>query len=325
MKYRRFGRTGIEVSELILGAGNVSGLYTGSDREAQRQLLRRALDGGINWIDTAFRYGKGKSEEALGILLKEMKEKPYISTKVGIEPDELNDIPGAIERNLKASLKRLRRKSVDIYQLHNRIGSKVDGRLIAVEHLLGKNGVAEGMRRMQEQGLCKFIGITALGETSAVHDVVRSGVFDTAQVYYNMLNPSAAHAMPPAWTGQNFDRLIEACREQDMGIIVIRAFAAGVLATDTRHGRESMITADTDLDMETKKAHAVFDLLGNGNGSRAQTALRFALSNPYISCVDTGVADLDQLEQALGASVLGELPDEAFRALGSLYKTNFER
>ncbi|MEX2451432.1 MAG: aldo/keto reductase [Rhodospirillales bacterium] len=324
MKYRRFGRTGIEVSELILGAGNVSGLYTGEDRDTQQRLLRRALDGGINWIDTAFRYGKGKSEEALGELLQDVDETPYVSTKVGIEPDELNDIPGVIERNLVASLTRLRRESVDLYQLHNRIGSKVDGRLIAVEHVLGKNGVAEGMRRIQEQGLCKFIGITALGETPAVHEVVRSGVFDTAQVYYNMLNPSAAQAMPAAWTGQNFDRLIEACREQDMGIIVIRAFAAGVLATDRRHGRESMITSDADLESETKKAHAVFARLGNGHGSRAQTALRFALSNPYISCVDAGVADLDQLEQALGASVLGKLPDEAFRALGSLYKTNLK-
>ena len=83
MKYRAFGKTGLEVSEIILGAGNVSGLYTGEDAETQRNLLKQALEGGINWIDTAFRYGKGKSEEALGELLPEINADPYVSTKVG--------------------------------------------------------------------------------------------------------------------------------------------------------------------------------------------------------------------------------------------------
>jgi aryl-alcohol dehydrogenase-like predicted oxidoreductase len=139
-----------------------------------------------------------------------------------------------------------------------------------------------------------------------------------------MLNPSAAHAMPAAWTGQDFGGLIEACRDRDMGIIVIRAFAAGVLATDTRHGRESMITSGTDLESEAEKARAVFAALGEGYGSRAQTAVRFVLSNPDISCVDTGIADLDQLEEALGAAGLGALPSEASGRLGALYKTNFK-
>lgn len=325
MKYRQFGQTGIEVSEIILGAGNVSGLYTGEDAETQRQLLKRALDGGINWIDTAFRYGKGKSEEALGELLPEIDADPYVSTKVGIEPDELNDIPGAIERALHGSLKRLRRESVDLFQLHNRIGSKVDGRLLTVEHVLGKGGVAEGMQRMKDQGLTKFSGITALGETPCVHEVIESGAFDSAQVYYNMLNPSAGQQMPAAWTGQNFDDMIGACKKHNVAVIVIRSFAAGVLATDKRHGRESMITADTDIDSEIQKAQAVFDVLGGEHGTRAQTAVRFALSNPDIACIDVGVASMDQLDQALGAVDRGALPKPAIEQLGSLYKTNFGR
>ena len=323
MKHRKFGKTGLEVSEIILGAGNVSGLYTGEDADTQRQLLKQALDGGLNWIDTAFRYGKGKSEEALGELLSEIDADPYISTKVGIEPDELDDIPGAIERGLHGSLKRLRRESVDLFQLHNRIGSKVDGRLLTVEHVLGKGGVAEGMQRMQDQGLTKFTGITALGETPCVREVVESGAFDSAQVYYNMLNSSAGQSMPPAWTGQDFENLIGICKANDVAVIVIRSFAAGVLATDQRHGRESMITADTDIDSETQKAQAVFDILGDDLGTRAQMALRFVLSNPDISCIDAGVASMDQLEQALGAVDRGKLPNTAIEQLGSLYKTNF--
>jgi D-threo-aldose 1-dehydrogenase len=323
MKYRVFGKTGLEVSEIILGAGNVSGLYTGGDAETQRNLLKRSLEGGINWIDTAFRYGKGKSEEALGELLPEIDADPYISTKVGIEPDELDDIPGAIERGLHGSLKRLRRESVDLFQLHNRIGSKVDGRVLTVEHVLGKGGVVEGMQRMKDQGLTKFSGITAMGETSCVHEVVESGSFDSAQVYYNILNPSAGQGMPPAWTGQNFDNLIGACKKNSVAVIVIRSFAAGVLATDQRHGRESMIVADTKLEDEIQKASAVFDVFGDEHGTRAQTAVRFALSNPDIACIDVGVANMDQLEQALGAVDWGALPGEALTQLSVLNETNF--
>jgi D-threo-aldose 1-dehydrogenase len=324
MKYRKFGLTGLDVSEVILGAGNVSGLYTGDDAETQRDLLKQALEGGINWIDTAYRYGKGKSESALGELLPEIDADPYISTKVGIEPDELDDIPGAIERSLHGSLERLRRDTVELFQLHNRIGSKVDGRLLTVEHVLGKNGVVEGMQRMQDQGLTKFIGITALGETPCIRDVIGSGAFNSAQVYYNMLNPSAGENMPPDWkSGQDFENIIKLCTEKNVAVIVIRSFAAGVLATDQRHGRESMITADTELDAEIRNAQAIFNVLGDEYGTRGQTAVRFALSNPDISCIDVGVATKDQLQQTLDAVESGPLPIKALNQLGALYKTNF--
>jgi len=323
MKYRMFGQTGIKVSEIILGAGNISGLYTGDDAETQRRLFQKALDSDINWIDTAFRYGNGKSETALGRLLPETDHTPHLSTKIGIDPEDLDDIPGAIEKGMRSSLERLGRESVDLLQLHNRIGSKVDGRLLTVEHVLGPNGVAEGMQRMKEQGLTRLTGITALGKTDAVRQLIDSGAFDSAQIYYNMLNPSAGQDMPAAWTGQNFDGLISACKANGTAIIVIRSFAAGVLATEQRHGRESIITSDADLGSEVKKAQAVFDALGDEHGTRAQTALRFALSQPDISCVDVGVASMDELEQALGAVARGPLPQTALDQLQQLYATNF--
>jgi len=324
MKHRRFGQTDKEVSEIILGAGNISGLFTGDDAKTQRRLFERTLESGINWIDTAFRYGNGKSEDALGPLLQATDHTPTVSTKVGLDPEDLDDIPAAIEKGLRASLSRLRRDSVDLLQLHNRIGSKVDGRLLTVDHVLGPGGVAEGMNRVKELGLTELSGITALGETGPIHEVIDSGVFDSAQIYYNMLNPSAGQDMPPAWTGQNFSKLIDACAANGTAIIVIRSFAAGVLATEKRHGRESIITSGTDLESEILKAQAVFRKLGNEHGTRAQTALRFALSNPKISCVDVGVANLDQLEQAVEAVARGPLPTSALDQLQELYETNFD-
>ena len=74
MKYRRFGRTGLQVSELVFGGGFVGGILLHQDDETKRTAIRRALDGGINWIDTAASYGNGKSEEALGWLLREIDE-----------------------------------------------------------------------------------------------------------------------------------------------------------------------------------------------------------------------------------------------------------
>src|SRR6185503_10656764 len=96
MKYRRFGRTGLQVSEVVVGAGYVGGIVILADDDTRRRVLRRALDAGINWIDTAPGYGQGRSEEALGWLLAEVADKPYLSTKVRLDLAKLADIPGEI-------------------------------------------------------------------------------------------------------------------------------------------------------------------------------------------------------------------------------------
>ena len=85
MRYRPFGKTGLEVSELVFGGGWVGGILIHQDDATKLQAIRRALEGGINWIDTAPSYGAGKSEEALGWLLKEVDQQPYLSTKVGLD------------------------------------------------------------------------------------------------------------------------------------------------------------------------------------------------------------------------------------------------
>ncbi len=80
MRYRPFGRTGLEVSELVFGGGWVGGVLIHQDDDTKLKVLRHAIDAGINWIDTASSYGNGQSEQALGWLLPELKTKPYVST-----------------------------------------------------------------------------------------------------------------------------------------------------------------------------------------------------------------------------------------------------
>src|SRR3990167_9345812 len=167
MKTRRFGRSGLQVSQIVFGAGFVGGMVVLADDDTRRRALRRALDAGINWIDTAPLYGQGRSEEALGRLLAEVKENPRLSTKVRLDLGKLSDIPGEIERGVHESLRRLKRGSVDLLQLHNQIGARTGTGVlgaISIDDVLRKGGVADGLERMRAQGLTRFIGLTALGE-----------------------------------------------------------------------------------------------------------------------------------------------------------------
>lgn len=328
MRYRPFGRTGLNVSELVFGGGWVGGVLIHQDDETKLRVLRHAIDSGINWIDTASKYGDGKSEQALGWLLPELDQRPYISTKVMLDTANLDDITGQVERSTHESLSRLKLDSVDLLQLHNPLGTQAvdpnaSGNAVTADSVLSTNGIADALERVREQGLTKFIGFTALGDASSCHRVIDSGRFDSAQIYFNMLNPSAGRAMPRGWVGHDFGNLIDACKRQNMASMIIRVFAAGVLASEQRHGREVVIARDADLETEAKRAAAVFSVLEDKYGSRAQTALRFVFSNPDISCAVFGLAEFSHLEEALAAAGMGALPQTALDALDGVYSSNF--
>jgi L-glyceraldehyde 3-phosphate reductase len=323
MRYRTFGRTGLQVSELVFGGGWVGGVLIHQDDATKLRTLRRAVAAGINWIDTAPAYGKTQSEQALGWLLKEIDAAPYLSTKVLLDTARLDDIPGQVERSLHESLRRLNRDSVDLLLLHNQISPNPAAGTLTPDHVLQVNGAADALERAREQGLTRYIGFTALGDAASLRQVVGSGRFDAAQVYYNLLNPSAARPMPKGWTGHDFGDLVAACKAQGTAIMAIRVFAAGVLATDVRHGREVIITQGTEIAGEERRGQAVFSTLGNAYGTRAQTALRFVLANADVSCAIIGLAELAHLEEALAGAQAGPLPQQALSALERLYAADF--
>jgi len=320
MRYRTFGRTRLRVSELVFGGGWVGGVLIHQDDATKLATLRRAMEAGINWVDTAPSYGKGQSEQALGWLLKELHTQPHLSTKVYLDPARLDDIAGQVERSMHESLRRLGRDSVDVLLLHN----PIEADAVTIDHVLGTDGAADALDRMRDQGLTRFIGFTALGDAAACRRIVDSGRFDAAQVYYNVLNPSAARAMPAQWSGHDFSGLIAACKAQGTAMMAIRVFAAGVLATDVRHGREVVITQASDVTTEERRARAVIEALGTRYGTRAQTALRFVLANPDIACAVIGLAEPAHLEEALAAEDLGPLPDAAMQTLERVYAADFE-
>jgi D-threo-aldose 1-dehydrogenase len=114
-----------------------------------------------------------------------------------------------------------------------------------------------------------------------------------------------------------------------MAVMAIRILAAGVLATDRRHGREVVVSDDSEIAREQARARALLEALGLDEsgvlpwGTRAQTAIRFALANPDLSCAVFGLADLDQLDEALAAASLGPLPERALDKLEAVYESNF--
>lgn len=320
MRSRRLGRTGLSVSELAFGGGWVGGILIHGSETARRAVLARALEAGITLFDTAPSYGDGVSETVLGRLLPELGGSPFVATKVRVDP-RAPDLAGQVERSVAGSLQRLRRDSVDILQLHNPLAAADDSRRLSADRAVDE--AADALDRARVRGFARFVGITALGETAAVRRVVASGRFDTAQVYYNLLNPSAGETMPAAWEGHDFAGVLAACRAADMGVVNIRVFAGGAIAGVRRHGREVPVTDDADPEREARRAAAVFDRLGAEYGSRAQTAIRFALANPDIGSVAVGMAEPGHLEEALAAAEKGPLPEAALATLRALHAGNF--
>ncbi|MEZ5823563.1 MAG: aldo/keto reductase [Geminicoccaceae bacterium] len=304
MQYRKLGRTGLDISEFTFGGGWVGGILIHQDEDIRARAIERALAAGCNWIDTAALYGQGQSETHLGEIFREGSgRKAHLSTKFRLDTQSREDRASQIRRALEESLRRLRMDRVALYQLHNPLGDGSDNTVTAREAL----EIAEILEELRAEGLFDFIGFTALGDTAGILEVIDARRYETAQVYYNMLNQSAGTDAAPAWGGQDFSGILAACEATQTGVMNIRVLAAGVLATDERHGREVIAASDSALDAEEKRASALFGRIGTLSGSRAQSAIRFSLAEPRLSTVVVGLASLDHLDEALAAFEKGPL------------------
>jgi L-galactose dehydrogenase/L-glyceraldehyde 3-phosphate reductase len=204
MEYRALGRTGLRVSVLGFGCGNVGGLMVRGTPAERERAVARAVDLGVNFFDTAPAYGDGLSEEHLGQVLQALRPRCLVATKVRLGPDGLGDPGQTVTRSLEASLRRLRRERVDLLQLHDPIrATRGDGQPGASEVL---ERILPAFEALRQAGKIGFVGMTAIGETPAVQRVVTSGAVDSAQVPFNLLNPSAGYAVPPGFPAQDYDR-----------------------------------------------------------------------------------------------------------------------
>jgi L-galactose dehydrogenase/L-glyceraldehyde 3-phosphate reductase len=322
MKRKRLGRTGLEISEIVLGGGYVGGVFLHADDDTRRAVLRTAVDGGINWIDTAPSYGDGQSEQAFGWLLAELEAnvRPQVSTKVAID-DAGGDLLGQMRDSLERSFRRLKLDHIPLLQLHNKLGNGPER--LSVDRVLGKGGVADAFDTLKSEGAIDHCGFTALGDPAACTTIVDSGRVDTAQVYFNLINPSAGVDVAKQWHSNDYRGLLGRCQAMDVGVLGIRVYAAGLLASRYRHGREIPVAESASYEEERPRADTIAEVMKDVPGTSAQKALRFVLDHPHVDAAVIGLAELDHLVQALVATAMAPLPDAVGKELERIWQSNY--
>ncbi|TMJ72781.1 MAG: aldo/keto reductase [Alphaproteobacteria bacterium] len=323
MQTRAFGRTGMQLSVLGFGCGAVGGLMVRGDARDQERAVARAIEAGVNYFDTAVQYGNGESEKNLGRVLQRLKPpNVVVGTKVRLPSADFGRIAEAITKSLESSLARLRLDRVGIFHLHNAITESGGGEALGVRQVLGE--VVPAFERLRQQGKTRFLGLTAIGDTSALHQVIDARVFDSAQVVYNMLNPSAAVALSPNYPAQDYGRLFDHTKAAGVGVVGIRVLAGGALSGSAeRHPIASPppepIGSALNYDADVARARRLMLLVEEGfAASLTEAATRFALSHPAMGTILVGMATPQQFEDALAAVRKGPLPAGALERLSAL-------
>jgi aryl-alcohol dehydrogenase-like predicted oxidoreductase len=301
MKYRKLGRTGWEVSEIGYGMWGMGG-WTGSDDEESLLSLQLSVDMGCNFFDTAWGYGRGKSEGLLGKLIKANRDKKlYTATKIPPKnfkwPSKreytLNDCfpPGHIREYVEKSLVNSGLDSFDLMQFHT------------WEDLWLEDD--RGIRKMtdlKEQGLIKAIGISMnRWEPWNGIKAVRSGLIDSVQVIYNIFDQNPK------------DELFPACREMNVGVIARVPFDEGSLTgTLTKESKwpfgdwRNSYFVPENLIPSVEHAEALKPLVPTGT-TMSEMALRFILGEPTVSTIIPGMRKPFHTEMNIKTSDAGPL------------------
>ena len=323
MQMRVFGRTGMQLSVLGFGCGAVGGIMVRGDPADQERTVARAIAAGVNYFDTAVLYGDGESETNLGRILQKLKPaNAVVGTKVRLAPGEFGRIGDAVRESLEGSLARLRLDRVDILHLHNSITDNGGDSALSARQVLDE--VVPAFERLREQGKIRFLGMTAVGDTAALHQVIEARVFDSAQIVYNMLNPSAAEALPPNYPAQDYGRLFDKTTAAGVGVVGIRVLAGGALSGSAeRHPIASPppepIGSAMSYDADIERARRLRPLVEEGfAASLTEAATRFAISHPAMGTILVGIATPQQFDDALAAVEKGPLPQAALDRLSVL-------
>jgi len=302
MQYRRFGRTGWNVSEIGYGMWGMAG-WTGSEDAESLASLQRAVDLGCNFFDTAWAYGDGHSEQLLGKVLRANPGKTlYTATKVPPKNREwpsrreysLDDCypPEYIEEYVEKSLKNLGVPTIDLIQLHTWEDKWLDDkRLLPAIEALRKSG------KVRAFGLSlnrwePWNGVRA----------VRNGVADAVQVIYNIFDQNPEEELFPA------------CREKDVAVIARVPFdegsLTGSLTMDSQWPKEDWRnTYFVPENLKSTVEHVEkLKPIRRGGISMAEMALRFILSNKDVSTIIPGMRKIANVETNAGASDRGPLP-----------------
>ena len=212
MQQRTLGRTGLQVSEITLGGGGIGMVWGETTEEECIETVKQAIAAGINILDVAPMYGKGKAEEVVGKAWPELITKPLIATKVFVRLQDRTDLAGTIRRSLEASLSRMRLDRVDIFQLHNQIEPGGDPHVpnvpiapfrLTTQEMLGADGVLDTLQKLKEEGLTRAIGFTGIARHDVIRELLSDDRLDTVQLVTNILDSEGEMGAPGDASYQN--------------------------------------------------------------------------------------------------------------------------
>jgi aryl-alcohol dehydrogenase-like predicted oxidoreductase len=322
MERRILGKTGVEVAVLGFGCGAVGGLMVRGTAADQERAVARALALGINYFDTAPIYGDGESEKNLGRVLKTLRPNVVVGTKVRIPDEARGRAAQAVTASLEASLGRLGLERVDLLQLHNLISE--DGRAGTIGATAALDQVVPALDTLRRQGKIRFFGITALGDTPALHRVIDARVLDTAQVCFN----AQSERRPAAAGGISAHDFGEPSRGRARGWAPLhprprRGRPRRRRGTPSpRHPvRRSGSPPGPSYAADVERARRLEVLVREGHaGSLVEAGIRFALTNEGMTTVLVGYSTFEHLEYAAAAAEKGPLPRAALDRLAVLWQ-----
>ena len=324
MQIRDLGRSGLKVSVLGFGCGAVGGLMTRGTPAEQERTVARALELGVTYFDTAADYGSGESEKNIGRILRALKSDALVGSKIRVPDAERGTIAACITKGLEDSLRRLGRDSVDLFQLHNPITTAGAAPTLSPQQLLEE--VVPALQALQRAGKTRCIGITGIGDAAALRQAVDSGTLHSAQVPYNLLNPSADAPLPASSTSHDFGRIMRHAHAAGVGIIGIRVLAAGALSGSlARHPNAAQdvapIASGATLAQDVAAANRLLPLVAEGHAaSLVEAALRFVIASEALSTVLIGIATYEQFETAAQAVLKGPLSPETLARVADLQR-----
>lgn len=314
MQYRTLGTTGLRVSAVAFGAGPISQLLVGGERERQRTTIGRALERGINWLDTAATYGGGESEANLGAVLGELgaRDRVMLATKVRIMPEEVGEMRAAVERSVAGSLARLGVERVALLQIHNSITTQAGDMPTSLSpaQVLAPGGLLEALHDVRQRGLVQHLGLTGLGDPRALREVIAGGGLETMQTPFHLLNPTAGCDVDE-FPEENYGNVIAACQARSMGVFAIRVLAGGALAGQppSPHTLKTPFFPLALYQRDCRRAERLAAMLPEGL-AREEAAVRFSLGHPGVTSAIVGLATPEQVDASVEAATRGALDAE---------------
>jgi aryl-alcohol dehydrogenase-like predicted oxidoreductase len=299
------GRTGLEVSAAGLGCGGHSRLgqsYGLSKRQSVR-VVRRAMDLGVTYIDTAQAYG---TEEIVGTAVAKRRDQVVISTKASpalLRGDEAGDGAAALRQNVHDSLRKLRTDRIDVYHLH---GVGADQYAACVTELVPQ------LEALRAEGLIRFVAISEAFASDPAHvmlrEAVRDDCWDVMMVGFNPLNQSAR------------ERVLSVTREKDIAVEVMFAVRRALSRPDELRRIAQELVDSGQVEADALDADGPLDfLVEHGAASVVEASYRFARHEPGCHVVLTGTGNTDHLEENVRSICAPPLPSADLDRLRTLF------